>query len=118
MEAKPKLKFKIKNVPTATKKKFNLNITKKPSNSPLLSIETFLKTMKLPIPIDSDFKQLWNKYQKQSIHSLIIEKHNLTPEYFQEVAEVLIATINYVSRFDEKHSEIPAPIIHRKNCKI
>jgi hypothetical protein len=70
-----------------------LNLVRKPTISPLLSIQTYIyNNIRDNIPLDN-IRELWDKYEKQSIHSSLIQIHNLDYEIFKDIAMTILDSI-------------------------
>lgn len=69
--------------------KLFLNLNKKPSNSPILSIQHFMYEQLMHSNIktnyDTYFSDLWQKYAKLESNSLLISTHKLTFDDFKHI---------------------------------
>lgn len=74
-----------------TNLQLKLNLVKKDKNSPLLSIQNFIYDQ-LREKHQVNIKKLWEKYEKNSVHSLLIERHELNYNIFREISEQILDT--------------------------
>jgi len=68
-----------------------LCLVRKDKNSPFLSIQKFI----YPFLLDNtqiNIKKLWNIYEKDSSHSLIIARHHIDYIIFRSIAEQILET--------------------------
>jgi hypothetical protein len=70
-----------------------LNLVRKPTVSPLLSIQSYIyENIRNNIPVDN-LRELWDKFQKQSIYSSLIQIHNLDFDIFRDIAMTILNSI-------------------------
>jgi hypothetical protein len=70
-----------------------LNLVRKPTISPLLSIQSYIyENIRNNIPVDN-VRELWDKFQKQSIYSSLIQIHNLDFDIFRDIAMTILDSI-------------------------
>lgn len=69
-----------------------LKLVRKDRNSPILSIQKFIYQQLKSEQQISDLQKLWSKYEKMSIHSLIIKRHELDYEVFRQITEEILET--------------------------
>jgi hypothetical protein len=70
-----------------------LNLVRKPTVSPLLSIQSYIyENIRNNIPVDN-VRELWDKFQKQSIYSSLIQIHNLDFDIFRDIAMTILDSI-------------------------
>lgn len=69
-----------------------LKLVRKDRNSPILSIQKFIYQQLKSEQQISDLRKLWSKYEKMSIHSLIIKHHELDYEIFRQITEEILET--------------------------
>jgi len=88
--------IKLEDIKLEEKNKFDgglkLNLTKKPQNSPLLSIHEYIyKSLQQGMSF-SNMRSMWEKYEKNNVNALLIKSHNLNFEIFREIAERILET--------------------------
>ncbi|MEX0595367.1 MAG: hypothetical protein WD512_02625 [Candidatus Paceibacterota bacterium] len=70
-----------------------LNLIRKPTISPLLSIQSYIyENIRNNNPVDN-IRELWDKFQKQSIYSSLIQIHNLDFDIFKDIAMTILNSI-------------------------
>lgn len=70
-----------------------LSLVRKPTISPLLSVQTYIyNNIRENISVDN-IRDLWDKYQKQSIHSSLIKIHSIDYEVFRDIAITILDSI-------------------------
>lgn len=70
-----------------------LSLVRKPTVSPLLSIQTYIyNNIRENISVDN-IRDLWDKYQKQSVHSSLIKIHSIDYEVFRDIAITILDSI-------------------------
>jgi len=70
-----------------------LKLVRKPTASPILSIQSYIyNNIRENNPVDN-IRELWDKYQKQSIHSSLIQIHKLDFDIFKDIADTILESI-------------------------